>query len=117
MRTHLATALSEIRSLRRGSPTTLLVTGYWNVFEDGQVARRASGNAGLQASINLTRRVNATVKAVADAAGAQYVDLFTPFQSRGRDIDALMAADGDHPDAAGHRLIAQTLLGAGLPRI
>jgi lysophospholipase L1-like esterase len=28
-----------------------------------------------------------------------------------------MATDGDHPDAAGHALIAQALLAAGLPRV
>jgi len=117
MRANLSKALSDIRSLRNGKPTSVLVTGYWNVFEDGQVARRASGNAGLQASIQLTRRVNTTIQAVANRAGARYVDLFAPFQSHGRGIDQLMAPDGDHPDAAGHRLIADTLLDAGLPRM
>jgi lysophospholipase L1-like esterase len=117
MRANLSQVLSEIRGLRHGMPTSVLVTGYWNVFEDGQVARRASGDLGLRASIELTRKVNATIQGVADNAGAHYVDLFAPFQSHGSDIDALMAPDGDHPDAAGHRLIAETLLGAGLPRL
>lgn len=50
-------------------------------------------------------------------AGAHYVDLFSPFERGDRDVDSLMAADGDHPDAAGHELIARTLLSAGLPRL
>jgi lysophospholipase L1-like esterase len=114
MRAHLATALAEIRTLRAGRPTTVLVTGYWNVFEDGQVAQQASGTTGLQASIQLTRRVNDAISSVSGSAGARYVDLFEPFQRRGVDIDSLLAPDGDHPDAAGHRLIAAALLDAGL---
>jgi lysophospholipase L1-like esterase len=117
LRANLASVLATIRSLRRGQPTTLLVTGYWNVFEDGDVARRAYGDAGLQASIRLTQRANAVISSVSAAAGARYVDLFAPFQSSGRDITSLMAADGDHPDAAGHALIARELLDAGLPRV
>jgi lysophospholipase L1-like esterase len=115
MRSRLATALARIDSLRRGSSTTVLVTGYWNVFQDGDVARRAYGEAGLQASLRLTRRANAAIRSAAAAAGARYVDLYQPFEESGRDVTSLMAADGDHPDAAGHALIAQTLLQSGLP--
>lgn len=117
MKTHLAQVLAEIRTLRQGKPTSVLVTGYWNVFEDGDVARSASGETGLQASLQLTLRANADIRSVATAAGAHYVDLFAPFQHSDRDITSLMAADGDHPDAAGHQLIARTLLDAGLPRL
>jgi lysophospholipase L1-like esterase len=115
MRSHLTTALARIHSLRQGIPTTVLVTGYWNVFQDGDVARRAYGEAGLQASLRLTRQANAAIRSAAAAAGARYVDLYQPFEESGRDVTALMAADGDHPDAAGHALIAQTLLESGLP--
>jgi lysophospholipase L1-like esterase len=114
MRGNLTSALTRIRTLRQGQPTTVLVTGYWNVFEDGATAQQASGSSGVQASIDLPRSVNAAIRAVSTAAGAQYVDLFGPFQSH-RDIDSLLAADGDHPDAAGHQLIAKTLVEAGLP--
>ena len=114
MRVHLARVLAEIRRLRGGERTSVLVTGYWNVFEDGTVARQASGAAGLRASIRLTRRVNSAISAVSRSAGAQYVDLFAPFQRHDVDIDSLLASDGDHPDSAGHRLIASELLGAGL---
>jgi lysophospholipase L1-like esterase len=117
LRAHLARILATIRAVRAGEPTTVLVTGYWNVFEDGQVAQHAAGAAGLRASIGLTRRVNGTIRSVSRSAGARYVDLFAPFQRRGVDIDSLLAPDGDHPDAAGHRLIASELLAAGLPRL
>lgn len=113
----LAAALARVRALRHGQPTSVLVTGYWNVFQDGDVARRAFGAAGLRASLRLTRRANAVIRSVSAAAGARYVDLFGPFEHSGRDITSLLAADGDHPDAAGHALIARTLLDAGLPRM
>ena len=117
MRSHLTQVLAEIRSLRAGRPTAVLVTGYWNVFQDGQVARDSDGASGLRASIGLTRRVNAMITSVSSSAGAHYVDLFAPFHRPGVDIDSLLAPDGDHPDTAGHVLIASVLLGAGLPRL
>jgi lysophospholipase L1-like esterase len=117
MRQRLASVLARIRSLRAGRPTTILVTGYWNVFQDGDVARRAFGERGLQASLRLTRRANEVIRAVSDGAGARYVDIFAPFENRGADVTSLLAADGDHPDAAGHALIARTLVDAGLPLV
>lgn len=115
MREGLARALDRVRALRDGLPTTVLVTGYWNVFEDGDVAVGASGAAGLEASLTLTRRVNTAIRGAAGSAGAAYVDLFPAFQASGHDITGLLADDGDHPDAAGHALIARTLLRAGRP--
>jgi lysophospholipase L1-like esterase len=117
MRDRLASVLAKIRSLRGGRPTTILVTGYWNVFQDGDVARQAFGERGLEASLRLTRRANDAIRAVADDAGARYVDIFAPFEKPGGDITSLLAPDGDHPDAAGHQLIARTLLDAGLPLV
>ena len=115
VREGLGSALDRVRALRAGRPTTVLVTGYWNVFEDGDVALGASGAAGLEASLTLTRRVNAAIRGTARSAGAAYVDLFPAFQASGHDITGLLADDGDHPDAAGHALIARTLVRAGRP--
>lgn len=117
MRGRLATVLTRIRTLRDGRPTTVLTTGYWNVFEDGDVARDAFGEDGLQKSLDLTGRANRVIRSVSAAAGARFVDLSRPFEHSGRDVTSLLAADGDHPDAAGHGLIARTLLDAGLPRV
>ncbi len=117
LRVRLTTVLDRIRALRHGRPTTVLTTGYWNVFQDGDVARRRFGEAGLQASLQLTRRANTVISSVSAAAGARYVDIYRPFEHSGRDVTSLMAADGDHPDGAGHDLIARTLLDAGLPQM
>jgi lysophospholipase L1-like esterase len=115
MRRHIDRSLNRIKALRGGRPTSVLVTGYWNVFEDGDVARREFPAAGLGATIELTRRTNRALRDAALAGGRTYVDLFTPFQSTGTGITRLLAGDGDHPSAAGHELIARVLLAAGLP--
>ena len=57
-------ARRDPHACEQGRPTTVLVTGYWNVFEDGEVAQHAFGAAGLQASIQLTRRANAAISSV-----------------------------------------------------
>jgi lysophospholipase L1-like esterase len=116
LRDHLASVLATLRRLRQGQPTSVLVTGYWNVFEDGDVARRAYGTSGLRSSLRLTTRANAVIRSACSSSGARYVDLFRAFEEPGHDTTPLMAADGDHPDAAGHALIARALLDAGLPR-
>jgi lysophospholipase L1-like esterase len=109
--------LQRIRGLRAGQPTTALVTGYWNVFEDGQVARQTFSADGVAATVDLTRRVNTVIEAVTIAEGATSVDLAGPFQREGADVTGLLAPDGDHPNAAGHQLIAQVLIAAGLPTL
>jgi lysophospholipase L1-like esterase len=121
MRRTLAGILSEIRTLRAGPPATVLVTGYWNDFEDGAVARARYPDAGLAASARLTRRTNRAMQDAIDEAApgarATYVDLEAAFHRRGTDATDLLADDGDHPNAAGHRLIAHLLVRAGLPRL
>lgn len=114
LRRHVDRSLARIADLRGGRPSTVLVTGYWNVFEDGDVARREFPTAGLGASIALTRRTNRVLRDAARAGGATYVDLFTSFQRKGAGITRLLAGDGDHPSAAGHALIARVLLAADL---
>jgi lysophospholipase L1-like esterase len=108
----VAAALREVRQLQAAHGGRTLVTGYWNVFLDGSVAA-AQGAAYVRNSVALTRAENALLAAAAAAQGATYVDVFTPFKGSGdRDDTALLAPDGDHPNAAGHGLLASTLEGA-----
>jgi len=115
LRAHLITVLTRIRALRGSGRTTVLVTGYWNVFQDGDVAVQQVGQTGLTASRRLTARANAVIQSVSRAEGTTYVDLFKAFDRAGRSLTSLLASDGDHPNADGHRLIAHALLDAGLP--
>ena len=105
--------LTAAKDLRGNGPTQILVTNYWNVFADGDIARASDGSAYLRWSDELTRAVNRRICSVARNAGALCVDLYAPFKGDGsRNPTALLAADGDHPNAAGNQLIASTLLAA-----
>jgi lysophospholipase L1-like esterase len=109
---NIEAVLAVVHRLRRGRPTLVLVTTYWNVFEDGDVASADRGASYLAWSDGLTRRLNARVTQAALAAGATPVDLYGPFKANGKDPTPLLAADGDHASAAGHEVIASTLLAA-----
>ncbi|GAA3114611.1 hypothetical protein GCM10010530_41450 [Kribbella aluminosa] len=106
---NLGKILSRIHALRDNRPTTILMTGYWNVFEDGEVAARQYPASGRVASDQLTLRTNGAINSAAAADDATYVDIYTPFKDSSN-ITSLLAADGDHPNAAGHSLIASVLL-------
>ncbi|MHB1475336.1 MAG: SGNH/GDSL hydrolase family protein [Dermatophilaceae bacterium] len=109
----VAAVLSAAKDLRGGRPTRVLVTDYWNVFADGDVAGASDGPAYLQWSDELTRALNRRICTVARNAGATCVDLYEPFKGNGNlNPTALLAADGDHPDAAGNLLISQALMAA-----
>jgi lysophospholipase L1-like esterase len=113
LRANLHGILDRTRALRADRPTAVLVTGYWNVFEDGDVARSRFPDVGRAATTRLTLRANAVIKADADQAGATYVDLFAPFENRPEGPTPLLAPDGDHPNARGHALTARVLIAAG----
>lgn len=108
--------LVRLRQLMTRTGARILVTGYWNVFLDGAVARQ-QGGAYVANSDALTRAVNQVIAEAAAKNTAIYVDLFAPFKGGDRDDTPLLAPDGDHPNAAGHRVIAVAisnfLTGAG----
>lgn len=113
LRANLTRTLTRIAQLRGHRPTTVVLTGYWDVWKDGAVARRL-GSAYVRVADTLTRLANAVISDVAHQEGAGYVDLYLPFKGPG-DVDDtdLLAPDGDHPNQSGHALIAQSLLTIG----
>jgi lysophospholipase L1-like esterase len=112
LRANLQRILAQLRTLRAGDPPVVLVTDYWNVFEDGEVARRNFPADGRAATDTLTRTVNEVIASTAHADGAVFVDLYDAFEDSGKDVTSLLAPDGDHPNAAGHAVIARLLLEA-----
>jgi len=102
--------LKKVNTLLDGRSATVEITGYWNVFLDGDVAA-ARGDDYIRNSVALTQAENARIATAAKARAATYVDIFTPFKgaSGTKNDTSLLAADGDHPDAAGHRKIAKAL--------
>ncbi len=102
---------AQLASLPTAPGARVLVTGYWNVFLDGAAAR-TRGDTYVRVADAVTRAVNQRIAAAAAAHGADYVDLFAPFRGSDGDRDAtrLLADDGDHPNADGHRTIEQALV-------
>lgn len=110
MQSRLAQALQTINHLTSGH-ATILVDGYWNVFQDGDQATSQYGIERVLWSRDLTRQANAAIAAAAQHAGARYVDLAAAFTAAvGDDPTSLLADDGDHPNAAGVQLIVRANL-------
>jgi lysophospholipase L1-like esterase len=109
----LARALARVR-VEDPALRQLLVTTYWNVFEDGDVADALRGPGFADWSDGVTKAANAAICRDAVAASATCVDLYTPFVGSDgqRNPTSLLADDGDHPNAAGHAVIAAALLEA-----
>jgi lysophospholipase L1-like esterase len=109
----ISAILTAARALRSDQPTRILVTNYWNVFADGDVASAHEGPAYFVWSDELTRALNSRICAAALGAGAICVDLYVPFKGSGTlNPTRFLAGDGDHPNAAGYQLITSALLAA-----
>lgn len=108
LRENASAILARIRRFRAGRPTAVLVTGHWNVFEGGDVAGSLYPQAGIVAPRKLPEQVNDVLRDVTMHAGDTYVDLLALFNGPAskRNVTTLLAPDGDHPNAAGHSLIA-----------
>ena len=116
---NLGGVLDEISALRGGAPTTVLVTGYWDVFPGGGVALAQYGPAFIASSAVLTARANAVIAATATAHGDTYVDLggaLAAAEQPAGDVTALLTSDGDHLDQTGDDLAVQALYAAATTR-
>ena len=107
----ISQAVAQIRRSSQG-PVVIVLIGYWNVFLDGAVGR-GHGSSYVANSDLLTRAVNEAISAAAERGGALYLDTYALFKNDGDADDThLLAPDGDHPNAAGQRLIATGVLTA-----
>lgn len=118
LRAGLSRIISTIKGLDQRPLLRIAVAGYWNVTVDGAVGRQR-GEDFVTGSDNLTRLVNQAIDDVAVQGGALYIDAYAALKGVNGDQDptASLAADGDHPNAQGHQLLAQelydTLVAAG----
>lgn len=105
--------LARVAALRRQAPTTVLLTGYWDIWQDGRVAAAGGGDY-VATGDALTGGVNRQIQQAAARDHATYVDLVTPFRgtTSTEDDSGLLADDGDHPNASGHQVIADALIAA-----
>ena len=105
---NVSAVVAEVHAL---SPAAAVVIfGYWNVVEDGDVGRSDYGDDGVAEAAAATGLCNAALRRAAH--GARYVDTTTALKgdSGEQDPTDLLAPDGDHPNAAGHRAIAAATL-------
>jgi lysophospholipase L1-like esterase len=109
---NVTTVVEKIHTLNAGAHVVVL--DYWAAMEDGAVAAKDYDAPTMAAAVASTTSVNQALAVAAKATGAMYVSTYTAFKGPNgtNDPTALLAADGDHPDAAGHQLIAKTIYAA-----
>jgi lysophospholipase L1-like esterase len=101
---------SAIEAVRHRNPRArIVVCGYWNDFKSGSVAKHEYTAAQRRAADSATDYTNRALYTAADRADVRYVSTRKLFE-RQRDVTPLLAADGDHLSAAGHRLVAKALV-------
>jgi lysophospholipase L1-like esterase len=112
LRTNMASIIGRIHEL--APATRVVVLGYWNVMEDGQAAAHDYTAAQRAASLLATDTANEALRSAAVSADAQFVPTLELFhgKSKNRDPSTMLAADGDHPNVAGHQAIAAALAAA-----
>jgi len=112
---NLVKVLDLIRADVARDPVEVLVTTYWNVFEEPAQGGTNANDAAYGAMADLaTRRANRAICAAALQQDAECIDLYRPFERGGVSHSVrLLAADRDHPNAEGHQVIASTLAAFG----
>ena len=114
MGARLGQLLDRVRSLVTATRPTVLVAGYWDLFAEAGLARSGPDSDQLTWQEAITDTTNAEIRRQAQQHGDVYVDLVAPFRGPdgGDDPTRLLAADGDHPNAAGVRALARALVAA-----
>lgn len=114
--TNLTRIVERVRQLTQDHPVEVVLINYWSAWLGGAYAT-ARGAAYVATAQDLTAQVNAEILAVAEQTHSVDVDLVTPFGGPdvSKDDTGLLAPDGDHPNAAGQAVIAETVEQA-LPR-
>lgn len=109
LRKDLASILSEVKAVQKPG-SRVVILGYWNNFADGKVGAQ-NGSDFIAQGRALTQWTNSTIQSVAKAAGVRYVDVYTPFFAAG-DVTSKLQSDGEHPNVAGQKIIANAVLKA-----
>ncbi|HET9648989.1 MAG TPA: SGNH/GDSL hydrolase family protein [Microlunatus sp.] len=109
---NLTAVVHRVRELTHGHPVLVVLLDYWSVWLGGQYAE-AKGPAYVDAATSVTDELNAVIQHTAAATGSAYVDLRAAFKGPDYAYDEThyLAADGDHPNADGHRKIADAVVG------
>ena len=113
MERNLDAIVLRVRQLLTGGPDIVVLLDYWSVWLGGQYARE-KGPAYVRAAESVTDSVDKAIRAVAAQTGSAYVDLRLAFRGPTYSYDETryLAADGDHPNTAGHQRIAAAVVTA-----
>jgi lysophospholipase L1-like esterase len=116
LRTNMISIIGRIHELA-GPQTRVVVLGYWNVLEDGKAAAHDYNAAQRAATVVATDVANEALRAASSIGRALFVPTSQLFHGKTaqRDPSAMLAADGDHPNVAGHQAIAAALAEAVPP--
>jgi lysophospholipase L1-like esterase len=108
MKENLAAIVRRVRALTAGHKSLIVLLDYWSVWLGGKYAK-AKGPAYVAAAEEMTDRVDSAIKSIAAGGGSAYVDLRAAFKGPSYTYDEThyLSSDGDHPNQAGHRRIAQ----------
>jgi acyl-CoA thioesterase-1 len=112
----LTAVVARVQQIHR-SPVSVILLDYWNVEKDGVVAQNQYGNAGVAKSRDATAHADDAIYSAAVARHVGYESTRDTFRGADDNTDPTpdLAADGDHPNAHGHQLIAE-MLGKDRPR-
>jgi lysophospholipase L1-like esterase len=104
--------VARVRKLTEGRPVLLILLDYWSVWLGGRYAAD-EGPQYVDAAADVTDKINTVVRQTAANTDSGYVDLRAAFKGPDYDSDETryLATDGDHPNAAGHRVIADAVVG------
>jgi len=105
---NLAAIVARTHSLATDPKLLVVLLDYWSVWLGGKYAAE-KGDAYVAAAEQVTDDVNTAIKSTAAESGSAYVDLRAAFKgpSYAYDETRYLSSDGDHPNAEGHRKIAQ----------
>jgi lysophospholipase L1-like esterase len=107
LKKNLAAIVRRVRVLTAGHKALIVLLDYWSVWLGGSYAK-AHGEAYVAAAEAMTDQVDTAIKNTATRSKSAYVDLRAAFKGPSYSYDEThyLSSDGDHPNAAGHRQIA-----------
>ncbi len=108
---NLAKIVARVHELTEGRPVLLILLDYWSVWLGGRYATDEGPNY-VDAAADVTDKINTVVRQTAAGTDSGYVDLRAAFKGPDYDSDETryLASDGDHPNVAGHQLIAAAVV-------